>query len=104
MQKITAAITAVGGYVPETVLTNKDLEQFLDTTDEWIRDRTGIHERRVIGKGESTSTLALMACQKAMQAAQVDPAEIDLFVLGNVRMHWVMSECVAHRVRYVSFS
>ncbi len=64
-------------------MTNKDLEQFLNTSDEWIRDRTGIHERRVIGKGESSSTLALAACQKAMQAAQVDPAEIDLLVLGT---------------------
>jgi 3-oxoacyl-[acyl-carrier-protein] synthase-3 len=64
-------------------MTNKDLEQFMDTSDEWIRERTGIHERRVIGEGESTATLALTACQKAMEAAQVDPSEIDLFVLGT---------------------
>jgi 3-oxoacyl-[acyl-carrier-protein] synthase III len=80
---IYSRITGTGSQLPERVMTNKDLEQFLDTSDEWIRDRTGIHERRVIGKGESTSTLALAACQKAMQAAQVDPAEIDLFVLGT---------------------
>jgi 3-oxoacyl-[acyl-carrier-protein] synthase-3 len=64
-------------------MTNKDLEQFMDTSDEWIRDRTGIHERRVIGPGESTGSLALAACRKAMEAAEVDPAEIDLFVLGT---------------------
>lgn len=80
---IFSRITGTGSQLPERVMTNKDLEQFLDTSDEWIRDRTGIHERRVIGKGESTSTLALEACQKAMQAAQVDPAKIDLLVLGT---------------------
>jgi len=55
----------------------------MDTSDQWIRDRTGIEERRVIVDGESTATLTLAACQKAMEAAQVDPAEIDLFVLGT---------------------
>lgn len=80
---IFSRITGTGSQLPERVMTNKDLEQFLDTSDEWIRDRTGIQERRVIGKGESTSTLALEACQKAMQAAQVDPAKIDLLVLGT---------------------
>jgi 3-oxoacyl-[acyl-carrier-protein] synthase-3 len=64
-------------------MTNKDLEQFMDTSDEWIRDRTGIHERRVISEGETTGSLASEACRKAIEAAQVDPAEIDLFVLGT---------------------
>jgi 3-oxoacyl-[acyl-carrier-protein] synthase-3 len=64
-------------------MTNKDLEKFMDTSDEWIRDRTGIHERRVIGPGETTGSLALAACRKALEAAQADPEEIDLFVLGT---------------------
>jgi len=80
---IFSRIAGTGSHLPERVMTNRDIEKFLDTSDEWIRDRTGIHERRVISAGESTSTLALVACQKAMEAAQVDPAEIDLFVLGT---------------------
>jgi 3-oxoacyl-[acyl-carrier-protein] synthase-3 len=80
---IYSRIAGTGSQLPERVMTNKDLEAFMDTTDEWIRDRTGISERRVISDGESTGTLAMAACQKAMQAAQVDPAEIDLFILGT---------------------
>ena len=55
MSKITAAITAVGGFVPEDILTNADLEKMVDTTDEWIRTRTGISERRIL-KGENRGT------------------------------------------------
>jgi len=80
---IYSRIAGTGSQLPERVMTNKDLEQFMDTSDEWIRERTGIHERRVISAGESTATLALAACQKALQAAEVDPQEIDLFVLGT---------------------
>jgi 3-oxoacyl-[acyl-carrier-protein] synthase-3 len=80
---IYSRIAGTGSQLPEKVMTNKDLEQFMDTNDQWIRERTGIHERRVIGEGESTATLTLAACQKALEAAQVDPAEIDLFVLGT---------------------
>jgi 3-oxoacyl-[acyl-carrier-protein] synthase-3 len=80
---IYSRIAGTGSQLPEKVMTNKDLEQFMDTSDQWIRERTGIHERRVIGEGESTATLTLAACQKALEAAQVDPAEIDLFVLGT---------------------
>src|SRR5689334_8979458 len=58
--KITAAITALGGYVPETKLTNADLEKMVDTNDEWIRSRTGIEERRILrGEGLGTSDLAV---------------------------------------------
>jgi 3-oxoacyl-[acyl-carrier-protein] synthase-3 len=64
-------------------VTNSDLEKILDTSDEWIHSRTGISERRVISKGETTATLALEACRKAIEAANVDPAEIDLLVLGT---------------------
>jgi 3-oxoacyl-[acyl-carrier-protein] synthase-3 len=69
--------------LPERVVTNSDLEKILDTSDEWIRSRTGISERRVISKGETTATLALEACRNAIEAANVDPAEIDLLVLGT---------------------
>lgn len=76
-------IAGTGSSLPERVVTNRDLEKILDTSDEWIRSRTGIAERRVISKGETTATLALEACRKAIQAANIDPAEIDLLVLGT---------------------
>lgn len=80
---IYSRIIGTGSHLPERVVTNKDLEQIMDTSDEWIRSRTGISERRIISQGESTTTLALEACRKAIEAAAVDPAEIDLFVLGT---------------------
>jgi len=80
---IYSRITGTGAYLPERTVTNLDLEKMVDTSDEWIRSRTGICERRIVGDGETTGTLAIKACRNAMQAADVDPAEIDLFVLGT---------------------
>ena len=76
-------IAGTGSYLPDKVLTNHDLEAMMDTSDEWIRGRTGICERRVVVDGETTATLTREACSKALQAADVDPAEIDLIVLGT---------------------
>jgi len=76
-------IAGTGSHLPERTVTNHDLEKIMDTSDEWIRSRTGISERRVISEGETTGTLAFEACRKAMRAAQVDPGEIDLFILGT---------------------
>ena len=64
MSKITAAITAVGGYVPDYILTNAELEKLVDTTDEWITSRTGIKERRIL-KGEGLGTSSTGTLQKA---------------------------------------
>jgi 3-oxoacyl-[acyl-carrier-protein] synthase-3 len=80
---IYSRIAGTGSYLPEKIVTNQDLEKIMDTSDEWIRSRTGITERRVIGEGESTGTITLKACQNAIEAADVDPAEIDLFMLGT---------------------
>jgi len=80
---IYSRITGTGSHLPERTVTNHDLEKILDTSDEWIRSRTGICERRVISKGETTATLAFEACRKAMQAANIDPSEVDMFVLGT---------------------
>ena len=80
---IYSRITGTGSHLPERTVTNKDLEKIMDTSDEWIRSRTGIRERRVISEGETTTSLALVACRKALEAADVDPQEIDLFVLGT---------------------
>jgi 3-oxoacyl-[acyl-carrier-protein] synthase-3 len=72
-----------GSYVPSKVLTNADLEQILDTSDQWIRERTGISERRIVEEGESTVTLAEEASRRAIQAAGVDPMDIDLLIMGT---------------------
>ena len=80
---IYSRISGTGSHLPPKVVTNHDLEQVMDTSDQWIRERTGIRERRLVEGGESTGTLAEAACRKALEAADVDPAEIDLLVLGT---------------------
>lgn len=84
MSKTTAAITAVGGYVPEFVLTNKLLETMVDTNDEWITSRTGIKERRVLkDPDKGTSYLAIRAAEDLIEKSGVDPKEIDLVILAT---------------------
>ncbi len=77
-------IIGTGSYVPEKVLTNRDIEKFLDTSDEWIYTRTGIRERRIAEPGVGVSSLAKIASEKAMEMAGVKPADIDLIVLGTI--------------------
>ncbi|NRR91351.1 ketoacyl-ACP synthase III [Winogradskyella undariae] len=82
MSKITAAITAVGGYVPDFVLTNKILETMVETNDEWITSRTGIKERRILKEeGKGTSYLAIKAAENLIQKKGLDPKEIDLVIV-----------------------
>ena len=84
MSKITAAITAVGAYVPEFVLSNKVLETMVDTNDEWITTRTGIKERRILKEeGEGTSYLAIKAAQDLLEKRNLDPKEIDLVIVAT---------------------
>ncbi|WP_209401348.1 beta-ketoacyl-ACP synthase III [Pseudozobellia sp. WGM2] len=85
MSKITAAITAVGGYVPNFVLTNKMLEGMVETNDEWIVSRTGIKERRILKpeEGEGTSYLAIKAAEDLIQKRNIDPEEIDLVIIAT---------------------
>ena len=84
MNKITAAITAVGGYVPDFVLSNKVLETMVDTNDEWITTRTGIKERRILkGEGLGTSYLAIQAAKDLIKKGNIDPLEIDLVLLAT---------------------
>ncbi|HST05934.1 MAG TPA: beta-ketoacyl-ACP synthase III [Chloroflexia bacterium] len=75
-----AAITGWGSAVPEKVLSNVDLEKFVDTTDEWISTRTGIRQRHVVSEGESTATLSVTAARKALDRAGVDPRKVDLII------------------------
>jgi len=77
-------ITGLGVHVPEQVFTNKDLEQYVDTTDEWIVERTGIHERRFAAKEEALTDIAAPAAVAAMSDAGVDAASIDLIVVATV--------------------
>jgi 3-oxoacyl-[acyl-carrier-protein] synthase-3 len=84
MSTITAAITAVGGYVPDFVLSNKVLETMVDTNDEWITSRTGIKERRILKDADKgTSYLAIKAAEDLIAKANIDPLEIDLILMAT---------------------
>ena len=84
-QKIRAAITAVGGYVPDEKLTNADLEKMVDTSDEWIRTRTGVSERRILkGEGKATSDLGAPAVLELCKKRGIDPADIDCLICCTV--------------------
>jgi 3-oxoacyl-[acyl-carrier-protein] synthase-3 len=79
----TVSIIGTGSYVPEKVLTNEDLSQIVDTSDEWIVTRTGIKERRIAGKDEQTSDMAARAALKAVEQAKISPTEIDLILVAT---------------------
>jgi len=78
-----AAITAVASWLPERRLTNKDLERMVDTSDEWIRTRTGISERRVADEGDATSDLAARAGTLALERAGITPADVDMLIVAT---------------------
>jgi 3-oxoacyl-[acyl-carrier-protein] synthase-3 len=85
MTKIKAAITAVGGYLPDYVLSNQELEKMVDTTDEWIRTRTGILERRILkGEGLGTSDMGAKAVEELLEKRGISADEIDLIICGTV--------------------
>lgn len=92
-------IVGTGSYLPETVLTNQDIEQRIDTTDEWIFSRTGIRSRHVAAVGETTSDLAEQASRRAMQAAGVTADDIDLIVVGTTTPDMVFpsTACILQR-------
>lgn len=84
MTKITAAITAVGKYLPEYILTNKELETMVDTNDEWITTRTGIKERRILKEEKAGSSfMAIKAAEDLLQKSGVNPKEIDLVIVAT---------------------
>ncbi|RZS99495.1 beta-ketoacyl-ACP synthase III [Aquimarina brevivitae] len=84
MSKITAAITAVGAYVPDYVLTNKILETMVDTNDEWITTRTGIKERRILKEeGKGASFLGIKAAEDLIKKANLDPKDIDMVIFAT---------------------
>src|ERR1700722_2805663 len=83
MSQIFARIIATGSALPERVVTNADLEKIVDTSDEWIRTRTGIRQRHIAADGQTTGDLAFEAAQRALEAAGVQAAELELIVLGT---------------------
>ena len=83
--QIKAAITAVGGYVPDAILSNKDLEKMVDTNDAWITSRTGIKERRILkDKDKATSFLAVEAAQDLISKYSIDPKSIDMVIVATI--------------------
>jgi 3-oxoacyl-[acyl-carrier-protein] synthase-3 len=79
-----ARIIGTGSFAPEKILTNIDLENFLDTSDEWIVTRTGIRQRHIASDGEATSDLATQAARNALEMAGVSPEELDLIIVGSI--------------------
>ncbi|NOS94783.1 MAG: ketoacyl-ACP synthase III [Cyclobacteriaceae bacterium] len=85
MSKIRAAITGVGGYVPDYILTNKELEKMVETTDEWITSRTGIKERRILkGENQGVSVMAIEAVKDLLAKTNTNPADIDLIIFATI--------------------
>jgi 3-oxoacyl-[acyl-carrier-protein] synthase-3 len=74
---------ATGSYLPERIMSNADLEALVDTSDEWIRERTGIRQRHIVADGESTCDLAERAARAALETAGVEPSELDLIIVGT---------------------
>lgn len=98
---IRSRIIATGSYLPERIMTNADLEKMMDTSDEWIRTRTGIRERRIAKEGETTSDMAAEAARQAVTEAGIPPAEIDLIILATATpdMSFPSSACIVqHRL------
>lgn len=105
-EKITAAITAVNGYIPEDRLTNFDLEKIVDTTDEWIRTRSGIEERRILkGEGKGTSDMIAPAINGLCKKRGIDPSEIECIIVATVTPDMVFpatANIVSHKIGAVN--
>ncbi len=91
-----ATILGTGSCLPRRVLTNDDLEQMVDTSDEWITTRTGIKSRRIAGRGEETFRLATGAAEKALAMAGITAKEIDLIVTATMTPHMLMPSCACY--------
>jgi len=94
-----ARIAGIGSYLPAKVVTNHDLEKTMDTSDEWIRERTGIQQRHIAGDGETTASMGVEAARRAMQEAAVGPEDIDLIVVGTATPNKVFpsTACIIQR-------
>jgi 3-oxoacyl-[acyl-carrier-protein] synthase III len=83
-QLVRPKISALGAYVPPRLLTNADLEKMVDTTDQWIRERTGIRERHIVDKGVATSDLGLQAAKRALAERKISPDDLDAIIVATV--------------------
>jgi 3-oxoacyl-[acyl-carrier-protein] synthase-3 len=90
---IYSRIAGTGSYLPKKIITNQDLEKMVDTTDEWIRSRTGIERRHVAADGETTVDLAEHAARRALEAAGVGPAEVDFIAFGTTTPDLIFPNC-----------
>ena len=82
-KRIYSRIAGTGSHLPEKVLTNDDLARIVDTSDEWIQSRTGIRERHVAAEGETTGDLGYNAALRALEAAGIEPSQLDMIVVGT---------------------
>jgi 3-oxoacyl-[acyl-carrier-protein] synthase-3 len=94
-----ARIAGTGGYLPERVVTNKELEELVDTTDEWIQERSGIKRRHIAADNETTSDMAVAAARKAIEAANVQTSDIDLIIVATTTPDKVFpsTACIVQR-------
>ncbi|MEZ4376525.1 MAG: beta-ketoacyl-ACP synthase III [Polyangiaceae bacterium] len=88
-------IVGIGAYAPSKVVTNHDLEKIVDTSDAWIRERTGIGERRMAAEGEAASDMALEASKRALEMAGVKPEELDMIIVGTISPDMPLPACAA---------
>jgi len=88
-------VAGTGSFAPEKILTNADMEKLVETSDQWIVERTGIRERRVVAEGEATSDLAVRAARKACEMAGVDPKEIEAIIVGTITSDYPFPSCAA---------
>src|SRR5437773_8027392 len=88
-----ATIVGTGMYVPERVLTNKDLERMVETSDEWILERTGIRERRIAAPDQASSDLAVIAARRALESAGLTPDDVDQIVIATTTPDRTLPSC-----------
>lgn len=86
-------ILGTGAYAPSRILTNHDLEKIINTSDDWITERTGIKERHIAADGEVTSDMAVAAARKALEMAETAPAELDMIIVGTISPDMPMPSC-----------
>jgi len=94
-QQPGSRIAGIGAYAPERVLDNRELEKLVDTSDQWITERTGIRQRRVAADNEAASDMALQAAQRALSAAGLTPADLDMIIVGTISADMPLPACAA---------
>ena len=99
MSTIRAAITAIAGYVPETLLTNADLEKMVDTNDEWITTRTGIKQRHILKEeGKATSDMGAEAVKELLKKSGTKPSDVELLICGTVTGDMIFPDTATNKL------